>query len=107
MRIIIFLLGLSLQGLSLQAADLPKDSPTPLTPEEVTAFHQSAIRFLQARVELLEALINERLGVKLQRAAEDAANAHAKLVGDIQEKHKAKGCGLSVEAVLMCPHPTP
>lgn len=76
--------------------------PTPPSKDEMVAFQGVYIRYLQARVQVLEDLANDKLGLAVQKEATESKRALDGALVALQEKHDAKGCVLTVDAKWEC-----
>lgn len=95
-----------LLSVGLVVADDASQAPTPRTPltdSEHEQFLKSLVLFLDAKAQRLEAMMNDRLGVAVQRAAEDALVGHQRLLAEMQRKHGAQDCQWTINREWACP----
>lgn len=87
---------------SISAFSEEKAKPTDLTAEEKVTFLKSSVVYLQTNLEVLQALLNNKLGVALQQQAQQSSESHNKLLEAIRAKHNATGCDVSLEGTWIC-----
>ena len=89
-------------GVIALAADLPA-GPTPLTQEEIISIQSAAMLYYQARIQVLEALMGDRLGAAIQKQESNAQKSFSDAMAAMQKKHGAEGCALIGDGKWSCP----
>lgn len=100
MKLYKLLIVLGLTQFCAFSGDKPKS--TDLTSEEKVTFLKSSVVYLQTNLEVLQALLNNKLGIALQQQAQQSTESHNKLLETIRAKHNAAGCDVSLDGNWIC-----